>query len=233
MRISAVVPTLDAAQHLAACIASLADADEIVVADGGSQDSTPRIARECNVRFIEAPRGRGSQLAAGADVATGDALLFVHADTRLTLGWSACARAHLAASSRPACFRFRLDDASWQARVIERGVALRTSLLGLPYGDQGLLIRRDVYRRSGGYRPLPLMEDVELLRRIGRPSVLHADALTSAERWRRDGWLRRSARNLACLTLWKAGVSPDRLAAFYDKRRPAAPQQQPPTLRAE
>lgn len=223
MKISAIVPALNAAKHLPFCLEAIAEADEIIVVDGGSGDATQAIAREFGARLIEAPRGRGAQLAAGAAVATGEALLFVHADTQLTPGWPELARRHLAASPRPACFRFRLDDAAWQARVIERGVGLRTRLFGLPYGDQALLIRREVYRRSGGYRPLALMEDVELLRRIGRPIMLGADALTSAERWRRDGWARRSLRNLACLALWQAGVSPDRLAALYDRPRRASP----------
>ena len=223
MKISAIVPALNAAEHLPACLAALSEADEIIVVDSGSSDATNAVARELGARLIDAPRGRGSQLAAGAEAATGDALLFVHADTRLTAGWAELAQRHLAGSPRPACFRFRLDDAAWQARVIERGVALRTRLFGLPYGDQGLLIRREAYERSGGYRPLALLEDVELHRRVGRPVMLGADAVTSAERWRRDGWARRSLRNLACLALWQAGVSPDWLAALYDRPRRASP----------
>lgn len=223
MRISAIVPALNAAEHLPACLAALAGADEIIVVDGASSDATPAIARQCGARLIEAPRGRGAQLAAGAEEAGGDALLFVHADTRLAPGWAGLARGHVAANGRPACFRLRLDDPAWQARVVEHGVALRTRLLGLPYGDQGLLIRRDLYLRSGGFRPLALMEDVDILRRIARPVMLDAAAVTSAERWRRDGWASRSLRNLGCLLLWRAGVSPDRLAALYDRRRRALP----------
>jgi hypothetical protein len=131
-------------------------------------------------------------------------------------------RSHARRTPDPGCFRLRLDDEAWQARLIEHGVALRTRLFGLPYGDQGLLVRRDVYDRSGGFRPLALMEDVDILRRLARPVMLEADALTSAKRWHRDGWARRSVRNLVCLVLWQAGVSPDRLAALYDKRRPAS-----------
>ncbi|MBA3527331.1 MAG: TIGR04283 family arsenosugar biosynthesis glycosyltransferase [Pseudomonadota bacterium] len=223
MRISAVVPTLGAAEHLPACLQSLAEADEIVIADGGSIASTAAIARQAGVRFVEAPRGRGSQLAAGAAAASGDFLLFVHSDTRLSPGWSAIARRHVARSQRPACFRLRLDDQAWQARVIELAVAFRTRWFGLPYGDQGLLISREHYERSGGFRPLPLMEDVELLQRIGRPVMLDAEALTSAERWRRDGWARRSLRNLACYWLWRLGVSPERIEALYDRPRRVSP----------
>ena len=116
-----------------------------------------------------------------------------------------------------AFFSFRLDDLAWQARLVEAGVRLRVGLLALPYGDQGLLVPRRLYDQVGGFRPLPLMEDVDLVRRIGRGrlSVLEADAVTSAERWRRDGWGRRSARNLACLALYRSGVSPERVARLY------------------
>ena len=223
MKISAVIPTLNAAQHLPACLEALDGVDEIVVVDGGSIDSTQSIARQVGARFIEAPRGRGTQLASGAEAARGEILLFVHADTRLSPGWLQLARIHIGRSTRPACFRLRLDDPAWQARIIERGVALRTRMFGLPYGDQGLLIRRDVYDRSGGFRPLPMMEDVELLRRIERPIMLAGDALTSAERWQRDGWTWRSLRNLACISLWCLGVSPERIAALYQPPRPASP----------
>jgi hypothetical protein len=115
------------------------------------------------------------------------------------------------------CFRFRLDAREWQARWVERGVALRVRRLGLPYGDQGLLVSRRVYEEDGGYRPLPLMEDVDLVRRLGRGRIrlLEADAVTSAERWRRGGWIRRSARNLVLLGLYGAGVRPERLARLY------------------
>lgn len=233
MTISAVVPTLDAAEHLTECLEALAGVDEIIVADGGSSDSTQAIAREAGARLITSPRGRGLQLAAGAAAATGDALLFVHADTRLSPDWLALARVHLARSSQPACFRLRLDDCAWQARIIERGVAWRTRLLRLPYGDQGLLIRRDAYQASGGFRPLLLMEDVDLLRRIQHPRMLAADAVTSAQRWRRDGWARRSLRNLGCLSLWQLGVSADRLASLYHRPRRASPSPRRRALRAE
>ena len=223
MKISAIVPTLNAARYLHDCLPALDEADEVIVVDGGSEDATRDIARRYSARLIESARGRGAQLAAGAAATSGDALLFVHADTRLSPGWAELARRHLERHIRPACFRLRLDDRAWQARVIERGVTLRTRLFGLPYGDQGLLVRQDVYRRSGGYRPLPMMEDVELLERLPRPVQLRADAVTSAERWRSDGWARRSARNLACLALWQAGVSPERIAAVYHKPRRVSP----------
>jgi rSAM/selenodomain-associated transferase 2 len=214
VKISAIVPTLNAGNELAECLASLSDADEMIVADGGSTDATLAIARAAGAILVNSERGRGVQLAMGAAAARGDALLFVHADTRLPAGWRKIADTHLGISQRPACFLLRLDDPAWQARLIERAVQLR-SRLGLPYGDQGLLLARQAYDAAGGFRPLVLMEDVDFLRRIAKPVVLDAEALTSADRWRRDGWARRSLRNLTCLSLWRLGVSPDRIAKIY------------------
>lgn len=214
MMLSAIVPTLDAGHALAACLASLSDADEIIVVDGGSTDATVTIAKAAGATVVSSERGRGIQLAKGAAVARGAGLLFVHADTRLSPGWRRLADNHLAVSKRPACFRLKLDDVAWQARLIEHAVALRTRL-GLPYGDQGLLISREAYDAAGGFRQLVLMEDVDLMRRLAKPVLLECDALTSADRWRRDGWARRSLRNLTCLSLWRLGISPDRIARIY------------------
>jgi len=213
-----VIPALNASSSLPFCIAALAGADEILVVDGGSTDDSVAVARAEGVRVIAAPRGRGKQLHVGAGQARGDWLLFVHADTRLGAGWGEAIAQHVAEGSGHAgTFSLRLDAGAWQARLIERGVAVRTRLLGLPYGDQGLLVSRRLYDEVGGYRPMALMEDVDLVRRIGcgRLRRLDATALTSAERWRRDGWLRRSARNLACLALYAVGVAPARLERFY------------------
>lgn len=217
-RLSVVIPALNAATTLRACVERLAGANEIVVVDGGSSDGTPALAAQLGAKVIEAPRGRGVQLRAGAEAATGEWLLFLHADTLLEHGWQQAAREHMRAfPDHAACFRFRLDDPAWQARIIERGVSLRAGMLGLPYGDQGLLISRRQYDALGGFRALPLMEDVDLVRRIGRKRLRHLDiaAVTSAARWRRDGWWWRSARNLLCLTLYGVGVSPDRIARLY------------------
>jgi rSAM/selenodomain-associated transferase 2 len=213
--LSVCIPALNAAATLPATIASLGEADEIVVADGGSSDGTASLP---GATIIQAPRGRGTQLHAAAQAAKGDWLLFLHADTSLATGWRAAAQAHIAAHpGKAAAYRFRLADPAWQARVIERGVAVRARALALPYGDQGLLISRVLYEQLGGYRPLPLMEDVDLVRRIGRNRLrlLPHNAVTSAERWRREGWFTRSARNAHLLLLYRLGASPERLARLY------------------
>lgn len=218
-----VIPTLNAAAVLPATLAALADAPagtEIVVVDGGSRDATPALARAAGCRVVETPRGRGVQLAAGGAAASGDWLLFLHADTRPAADWARAVErftAHGGNRMRAAYFRFALDDDAPAARRLERAVAWRCRTLALPYGDQGLLIHRELYHDIGGFRPLPLMEDVDIVRRLGRArlAALAHDAVTSAERWRREGYLPRSARNLACLTAWFLGVDPARIARFY------------------
>jgi rSAM/selenodomain-associated transferase 2 len=216
--LSVVIPTLDAADWIGPCLARVREADEIVVADGGSTDGTPDIARRNGAAVIVSGRGRGRQLHAGATAARGDWLLFLHADTLLEAGWRAAADRHCQRRrGRAACFRFALDSREWQARLVEAGVALRIAFGGVPYGDQGLLISRRLYEQAGGYRPLPLMEDVDLVGRLARARVEPLDpvALTSAERWRRDGWLRRSARNFLCLAAWRLGLPADWIARVY------------------
>lgn len=218
--LSVVIPTLDAAETLDAVLASLATADEVIVVDGGSRDATREVAARHGARVIAAPRGRGVQLRAGAAAARGSWLLFLHADTRLEATAMAAVACHIADARngmRAGHFRFALDDLSPAARRLERMVAWRCRVLALPYGDQGLLIPRVLYEGVGGYAPVPLMEDVDLVRRIGRARLvaLDAAAITSAERFRRAGYLRRSARNLALLGLWWLGVPPRLLAKIY------------------
>jgi rSAM/selenodomain-associated transferase 2 len=216
--VSVVVPALNVAATLAATVATVGWAAEIVMVDGGSTDGTAFLATRLGARVVPASRGRGVQLAAGVAAARHDWLLLLHADTLLGPSAEAVASAHMArCPDRAGYFRFVLDSADPRARRLERLVAWRCRLLALPYGDQGLLIHRDLLRNAGGIRPLPLMEDVDLISRLGRHRLMALDAvaITSAAKWQRDGWLRRSVRNLCCLGLWFAGVAPERIARIY------------------
>jgi rSAM/selenodomain-associated transferase 2 len=214
--ISVVIPVWNAAARLPPLLAQLhaAGVGEVVLADGGSSDGTADLP---GLRVVAAPRGRGTQCRAGAEAARGEWLLVLHADTRLGPGWEEAVRAALREPGRAHHFAFALDDRSPQARRLERAVAWRCRRLALPYGDQGLLIHRALYGAVGGYAPIPLMEDVDLVRRLGRRRIaaMPAAAITSAEKWQREGWRMRSARNLLILALWFLGVPPERLARLY------------------
>ncbi|MBT6441517.1 MAG: glycosyltransferase [Alphaproteobacteria bacterium] len=224
-RLSIVIPALNAGGTLGAVLASLGDGfgdgpGEVIVVDGGSSDQTTAIAGAAGAQVIKAVPGRGVQLAAGADAAAGAWLLFLHADTVLGPTWQEVVRRFMMAHEtdhQAAAFRFRLDDGAALARILERVVAIRVRLLGLPYGDQGLLISAAHYKAIGGFRSLPLMEDVDIVRRIGRARLhrLPGDALTSALRYRQGGYLRRPLRNILCLMLYFTGVPPRLIARIY------------------
>lgn len=220
LNVSVVIPTLDAAAVIDATLASLPLVSEIIVADGGSEDGTADTAIQRGVRVIVSAPGRGTQMSAGARSATCDWLLFLHADTCLSANAVtaiSCFTSREENQARAAVFQFHLDVDCWQARLLQRVVDWRSRILALPYGDQGLLIHRDLYRQVGGYSNWPLMEDVDLVRRIGRRRLvqLPAFAITSAAKWKTQGWLRRSSRNTLCIILYYLGLSPRLIAKIY------------------
>ncbi|MDA7948475.1 MAG: glycosyltransferase, partial [Hyphomicrobiaceae bacterium] len=195
-----------------------------IIADGGSEDGTSEIADIAGAEFVTCDKGRGPQLAAGAEQARSDWLLFLHADTVLQPGWeqeAATFMERVDTGARPlaaAAFSFALDDFGARPRILETIVGWRCTLFRFPYGDQGLLIPKRLYSSLGGYRPLPLMEDVDLVRRLGRRRLvmMRTKAVTSAMRYKRDGYLTRVARNFACLSLYYLRVSPRRIVRLYD-----------------
>lgn len=220
--LSVVIPTLDESATVGALLTDLAAVTvpyEVIVADGGSSDETLRLAEEAGARTVAAKRGRGIQLRMGADVARAPLLCFLHADVRLGAG--AAARLSRLALERPdhACaFRLRIEAGDGRFRLIERGANLRTRVFGLPYGDQGLVVRREQYVEAGGYPALPLMEDVALaraLRRVARVRLLDEALSVSPRRWHRDGVVRRTLRNWYLLGRYLAGASPEQLVQEY------------------
>ncbi len=221
--LSIVIPTLNAADTLGKTLESLREAPfhwEVVVSDGGSEDDTVAVATAADANVIAAERGRGQQLIAGAAQASGEWLLFLHADTRLAPGWSTKVERYADSPlnrHRAAAFQFALDDDSRAARVMETLVAWRCWLLGLPYGDQGLLMARTFYDGVGGYRPLAIMEDVDIIRRIHRGRLVFIDvvAVTSARRYRKGGYVLRPLRNILCLALYYLGVPASVIARVY------------------
>jgi rSAM/selenodomain-associated transferase 2 len=221
-----VIPTLNAAASLARTLASLGSPAglslAITVCDGGSRDDTVAVARNAGARVATAPAGRGRQLAAGAEAGQAPWLFFLHADSRPGEGWAEAVKGFIADPAnedRAACFRLRFDSPDPRARRIERLVDWRCRALGLPYGDQGLVMARAFYRRLGGFAAMPLMEDVDLVRRIGRRRLvaLAADMITSAQRYERDGWVLRPLRNLSCLGLFFAGVPTHVIRRIYGR----------------
>jgi rSAM/selenodomain-associated transferase 2 len=223
--VTVVVPVLHDAPALADLLGRqwphVSSAEQWVVVNGDAGDAAMADVRERfpHVEWVETAAGRGPQQNAGAAVALGRWLLFLHADTQLPPGWrDDVTQLDALASKEWGCFRLGIDARAWQARVLERIVSARLRLLSLPYGDQGLLVRRDVFVAVGGFPAYPLMEDVALVRmlaRRGRPWVSHKAVQTSARRWERDGWLRRSARNVWLLTRYLLGTPPERLVASY------------------
>ncbi|MEO1459349.1 MAG: TIGR04283 family arsenosugar biosynthesis glycosyltransferase [Pseudomonadota bacterium] len=225
--LSVIVPTLDAAARIGPCLGALGEGlmaglvRELVIADGGSSDAIAEVTEAVGGRLITAPRGRGPQLAAGCQAAAGRWLLVVHADTRLPPGWAETVARHIAEHpDKAGYFGLRFDATGFAAGWVAGWANLRSALFALPYGDQALLVPADLYRAVGGYPEIAIMEDVALVRRIGRRRLrrLAGYALTSAERYQRDGWVRRGARNLTTLALWHLGADPDRLAERYRRR---------------
>lgn len=221
-----IVPTLNEATQLPSLLAnleaSLAPKHEVVLVDGGSRDGTLELARAAErpwLRVLSAPRGRASQLNAGAAAASGDWLVFLHADTRLSRH-TLRRIARLGPGVRWGYSPLRLDAPGLGYRLIEDGINRRSRRFATPSGDQVLFVRRALFEAVGGFPPLPLLEDLAFVDRLhatqaGPPARLPEPVLTSARRWRRDGALATVLRMWAVRLAYRAGVTPARLARVY------------------
>jgi rSAM/selenodomain-associated transferase 2 len=221
--ISVIIPSLNEEIAIGKCIESVRRESgyiEVIVADGGSIDGTFEVIGRFNdIVLIESPKGRGLQMNQGAGAATGDIYLFLHADTILEQGWSdeimtALGNGEVAGGA----FTLAIDSPEWQYRLIEHMVRTRCALWKLPYGDQGIFVRRSVFEKIDGYKNIPLMEDVDFIertKRSGRISILPKKAFTSHRRWEKEGWVQTTLLNQLIMIMYRLGVDPHRLAGLY------------------
>ncbi len=217
--ISVVIPAINEAATVAAAIESAlaAGATDVIVADGGSEDDTAQIAGDAGAtKVVRSLPGRGIQLNAGAVFAEREVVLFLHADSRLA---EPCLRQ---ICDHPdlvwGAFRQRIDSPRRIFRLLEWGNAMRVQLRRMPFGDQAIFVRREVYKREGGFAEIPLMEDVALskvLRKISRPLLLEGPVHVSARRWQQHGVIRQTLRNWSLQTAYAMGTSPEKLKQRY------------------
>ncbi len=225
MTISVIIPVLheqavinDTIAHLRAIRSD--EMVEIVVVDGDADADTLKVIKDVGVRRLAASAGRAGQMNAGAAGAQGDILLFLHADTRLPAGAfgkiSGCMEGGRFVGG---AFDLGIASEGLAFRIIEKAATLRSRLTRIPYGDQAIFISRDLFQRIGGYREMPLMEDVDLMRRIKKGGhaifIIPERLSTSGRRWNKEGMVRCCVRNWTIMLLYLMGVSPQKLAKFY------------------
>lgn len=218
--ISVVIPALDEAARIESAVASALTADhtECIVIDGGSKDDTRERARRCGARVDDAPRGRARQLNRGAELARHPLLLFLHADTVLPDGYQHTVRRVLA-SPGVACgaFRLCLEPAAPSLRLIQRIANIRARRLAMPYGDQALFLHADRFHEVGGFPDLPVMEDLEFVRRVrrtGKIEVAAAAVETSSRRWQRNGTWRTTMLHQVAVLAYLGGIAPATIARW-------------------
>jgi rSAM/selenodomain-associated transferase 2 len=233
--ISIVVPVLDEARNLERLLPALRDLApdaEVVIVDGGSRDDTESVlARWPRARIVSSPRGRATQMNAGAARSAGEVILFLHADTRLPAGFAGAIERALD-DQRVIGGRFDVafDNPAWPFRMIAAMMNVRSRLSGIFTGDQAIFVRRAAFEALGGYAPIPLMEDIELtrrLRRLGRVACVRSRVTTSARKWERDGIARTIGLMWMLRFLYFCGVSPERLHRWYYPALAARPEGSP------
>ncbi len=217
-----VIPALNEAERVVGAVESArVPGVEVVVADGGSRDATRELAAAAGARVVDSPPGRAEQLAAGVRASRGDAVLMLHADTRLPAGFDrAVATALEDERTIGGAFRLRFEDAGCALRLVEWGARLRVALLGLPYGDQALFARRSTLDAIGGIPSAPIMEDLDLVKAMrgrGRLALLGLPVTTSARRYQTRGVARTWLRNVLAALAWSLRVDRRRVADWYHR----------------
>jgi rSAM/selenodomain-associated transferase 2 len=221
VQLSVIIPAINEATHIGRAVKSAwnAGANEVLVADGGSSDDSAQLAAAAGARVIVSPPGRAAQQNVAAREATGDVLLFLHADNALPANAIAQIKTAMQQSKvLHGAFRQRIEAPVIGYRLLERGNAARVRWLGLPYGDQAIFIRRSVFEDAGGFPEVPLMEDLILMQRLRRrawPVLLPGPVLVSPRRWQRHGILRQTLRNWRLTAAYSLGSTPQQLAESY------------------
>ncbi len=223
--ISVIIPVLNDAEALDSALSRTQDCTgvEWIVVDGGSSDESAEVARSRDVQVLHSPPGRARQMNAGAEVAGGTFLVFLHADTRLPEGFDSHIRRILTESGVAAgAFQLQIDAPSARLRLIERAANWRSRCLQMPYGDQAIFLRAELFHEMGGFPDLPIMEDFQLIRRLkgrGRIVIAPAAVVTSARRWKKQGALRTTLINQLMILGFYLGLEPSRLARWYRSKK--------------
>jgi rSAM/selenodomain-associated transferase 2 len=224
-KISIIIPALNEAANIEDVIITIQPSTntEIIVVDGGSQDDTVAIAESLGVKVISSSPGRAVQMNTGAVAASGEILLFLHADTRLPAGFDVMIRSALQQPGIVAgAFNLRIDASGWGMRLVEWGVKARSHFWQIPYGDQAIFLTKDIFQQIGGFPELPIMEDFELirrLRRIGKITIIQESVITSARRWLRKGIFKTTLINQIVIIAYLLGVSPERIRSWYRQEK--------------
>lgn len=220
-RISIIIPVLNEAGRIKSTLAYVQNASnvEVIVVDGGSQDETVAIAKSLGVQVLSSGAGRARQMNAGATVATGEILLFLHGDSRLPEGFDGMLALALSQPGTVAgAFELGIEGCFWGRVAVEKMVNWRSRTLGMPYGDQAIFLKASVFHDLGGFPDLPIMEDFELmlrLRRLGQIAIIPAPAIASGRRWQKLGVVKTTLINQVIIIAYFLGVSPSRLARWY------------------